>query len=127
MVEKVRLDKFLHAVRLFKTRSLATENCKKGRVLINNIPAKPSRLISVGEIIEIKFPPIVRVYKTIALIEKRTSAKFVEKYIEEITPASELEKLKIIKTNISSNRAKGLGRPTKRERRDIDNLRNQNT
>jgi len=123
MCEQVRIDKYLWAVRIFKTRSLATNECKKGHVIINGIAVKPSRMIKKNEQIDIKFPPIIRSFISIGLIEKRVSAKIAKQKIEEITPPEEFIKLSLSKDNYIK-RDKGTGRPTKRERRLIDKLNN---
>lgn len=124
MAEGVRIDKWLFAVRLFKTRSLAAEECKKGKVLINGIAVKPSREIHEGETIHVKRPPITRSYKVIALTENRMAAKLVPEYLLETTPASELEILEVQKNMSFFNRERGTGRPTKKERRDLDDFFN---
>lgn len=124
MTEGVRIDKWLFAVRLFKTRSLAAEECKKGKVLINGIAVKPSREIHEGETIQVKRPPITRSYKVIALTENRMAAKLIPEYLLETTPASELEILEVQKNMSFFNRERGTGRPTKKERRDLDDFFN---
>lgn len=124
MAEGVRIDKWLWAVRLFKTRSQASEDCKKGKVLINGVAVKPSREIKTGETIQLKRPPITRSYKILALTENRMGAKVVPEYMIETTPASELEILEMQKNMSFFNREKGTGRPTKKERRDLDDFFN---
>lgn len=122
--ESVRIDKFLWAVRLFKTRSLAAEACKKGRVTIDNQPVKSSRLIRQGDKISIKIPPATKTYKVLQLSEKRMGAKLVPGFIEDITPPEEIELLEMARMAQKMNRPKGAGRPTKKERRELDNLQN---
>jgi ribosome-associated heat shock protein Hsp15 len=124
MAEGIRIDKWLWAVRLFKTRSLATEECKKGKVLIKGISVKPSREIKEGETIQLRRQPITRSYKVIALTENRMAAKMVPEFMIEITPASELEILEIQKNMSFYTRERGTGRPTKKERRDLDDVFN---
>lgn len=120
-VENLRVDKWLWAVRLFKTRSLASEAIKKGRVLINGNKLKPSRIIKKGEIIDIVKPPITYSYRVLGLLGNRQSAKIVVDYVQDITKPEELDKIEFIKAgNINAYREKGLGRPTKKERREID-------
>jgi len=121
--QNLRIDKWLWAVRIFKTRSQASEACKKGRVLIDNIQVKPSRVLKVGEIISIKRPPVTYQYKVLGLLGKRQSAKIVVDYVEDITPESEKEKLDIQRFTGYEIRDRGVGRPTKRERRLIDELK----
>lgn len=122
MAEGIRIDKWLWAVRLFKTRSLASEECKKGKVTINGISVKPSREIKEGETIQLRRPPITRSYKVVALTENRLSAKLVPEYMVETTPASELEIVEMQKHMSVFNRERGTGRPTKKERRDLDDF-----
>jgi ribosome-associated heat shock protein Hsp15 len=117
-----RIDKWLWAVRIFKTRTDATEACKKGRVLVNNIQSKPSRDIKIGDVVTVKRPPLNCVYNVVGLIENRQPAKNVPLYAENITPQEELDMLKIQKSTLFVQRDKGTGRPTKKERRNIDRL-----
>ena len=122
MAEGVRIDKWLWAVRLYKTRSLAAEECKKGKVMINGMNVKPSREMKEGETIQLRRPPITRSYKVIALAENRMSAKLVPEFMVETTPASELEILEVQKNMSIYERERGTGRPTKKERRDLDDF-----
>jgi ribosome-associated heat shock protein Hsp15 len=124
MAEGVRIDKWLFAVRLYKTRSLASEECRKGKVTISGMPVKPSREIKEGETIQIRKPPITRSYKILALTENRMAAKLVPEFMVETTPASELEILEMQKNMSFFNREKGTGRPTKKDRRDLDDFFN---
>jgi ribosome-associated heat shock protein Hsp15 len=118
----VRIDKYLWAIRLFKTRSIATEACKKGKVLMGGLPVKSSRMVKKNDVISIKEPPILRSYKVLAVSEKRMGAKLTPDFVEEVTPADELELLKLTKLANQLNRQRGLGRPTKKDRRDLDSL-----
>ena len=120
----MRIDKFLWAVRIFKTRSEATEACKKGHVTIDKLPVKPSRTIQSGYIVQVRKPPIERSYKVLELTEKRISAKLAEEFIQDITPPEILEQLEIQKNMRHTMREKGTGRPTKKERRDLDDFFN---
>ncbi len=122
--DSVRIDKFLWAVRLFKTRSVAAEACKKGRVLLDGVNAKASRTIKTGDTISIKTPPITREYKVIDVSEKRMGAKLTPDFIKEITAADQLEILELTRLTNSQGRQRGLGRPTKKERRDLDKMVN---
>lgn len=122
--ESVRIDKFMWAVRLFKTRSLAAEACKKGRVTVDDQPVKSSRQIRRGDEFSIKVPPAVKTYKVLDLSEKRMGAKLVPDYLEEITPKEELDLLDKARMVRKMDRPKGTGRPTKKERRDLDQLDN---
>ena len=122
MYTEVRIDKFIWSVRLFKTRSLAAEECKKNRVLINGSAVKSSRLVRVDDVIDIVKPPVTFSYKVLDLAQKRMGAKLVAGYIKDITTAEQIEVLEMQKLSHSLGRARGTGRPTKRERRDIDKL-----
>jgi len=122
MAEGVRIDKWLFAVRLYKTRSLASEECRKGKVTIGGMNVKPSRELKVGEIIQLRRPPITRSYKILVLTESRMAAKMVPEFLLETTPASELEILEVQKNMSVYNRERGTGRPTKKERRDLDDF-----
>jgi len=122
MAEGIRIDKWLFAVRLYKTRSQASEECRKGKVTIGGMNVKPSRELKVGEIIQLRRPPITRSYKILALTENRMAAKLVPEFLLETTPASELEILEVQKNMSVYNRERGTGRPTKKERRDLDDF-----
>ncbi len=122
MFENLRIDKYLWAVRVFKTRNIATEECKKGRVLIDTFPVKPSRTIKTGDIIQIKVPPVLRTFKVLGLIDKRVSAVIAKDYVLETTPESEFEKLKLAR-NTYVQHDKGAGRPTKKSRRLIEKFK----
>jgi len=109
-------------VRVFKTRTLATEACKKGRVTMDDAPAKPSRMVSTGDVIQVKKMPIVYSYRILDPIEKRVGAKIVNSYVEDITPEEELQKPEL-QDDFFVKRDRGAGRPTKKERRLLDDLR----
>jgi ribosome-associated heat shock protein Hsp15 len=119
----VRIDKFLWSVRLFKTRSIASDECRKGRIIIDNVQVKPSRSVTKNEIITVKKPPVIYTYRILEPIENRVSAKLVEKFIEDLTPPEEKAKLDIRQAAGVIFRDKGTGRPTKKERRLIDKLK----
>ena len=121
-MDTVRIDKFLWSVRIYKTRSIAAEECEKHRVLINGAEVKPSRSAKVGDRLTIKKLPIVYTYEIIQLVDKRQSASLVMNYITDTTPQDELDKAQINKMAAFVQRDRGAGRPTKKERRDIDNL-----
>ena len=122
MVENVRVDKWLWAVRVFKTRSQASEACRKGHVSIGEIPVKPSRIIHSGEILKVRKAPITRSYKILALVEKRMSAKLPVDFIEDVTPGEELELLEMQKNMKWVARERGTGRPTKKDRRELEDF-----
>jgi len=121
--KSVRIDKFLWSVRLYKTRSIASEECRKGRIIINDVQVKPSRVVLKGEILTVKKPPVVYTYKVIEPIENRVSAKLVEQFIEDLTSEEEKAKLDMRQSTGIGFRDKGTGRPTKKDRRIIDKLR----
>ncbi len=117
-----RIDKYLWAVRIFKTRAIATEACKKGKIIIEGSPVKASRQVKVGEILEIKKNPVLYSYIIKEFPKSRISAKLVNEYIQDITSPEELKKLEI-NESFFVKRDRGTGRPTKKERRTIDKLR----
>lgn len=117
---EVRIDKWIWAVRIFKTRTIAAEACKKGRVMINDVTVKPSRTVKVGDIVKVRKPPITYSFRVLALTENRLGAKLVPEYMENITPKSELDMLDIVRIAGFVDRRKGLGRPTKREGRQLE-------
>jgi len=116
----IRIDKFLWAVRLYKTRSIASDECRKGRIIIREVQVKPSRIILRDEIILVKKPPVNYTFRVIEPIENRVSAKIAGQYIEDLTPETEKAKLDISKSAGTGHRLRGTGRPTKKERRLID-------
>ncbi|HYQ56813.1 MAG TPA: S4 domain-containing protein [Draconibacterium sp.] len=122
MTQGIRIDKWLWAVRIFKTRSQATEACKKGHVTIEDLPVKASREVHVGEVIKVRKSPITKSFKVLALTGKRMGAKLVADFIKDVTPPEELELLEMQKNMRWSNRDKGTGRPTKKDRRDLDDF-----
>ena len=122
MAENVRVDKWLWAVRIFKTRSLATEACKKGHVSIGDSTLKPSKMVQVGDIVKVRKAPITKSLKIIALAEKRMSAKLILDFVEDVTPAEEMELLEMQKNMRWIARDRGTGRPTKKDRRELDDF-----
>jgi ribosome-associated heat shock protein Hsp15 len=122
-MDSVRLDKWLYAVRIFKTRAVATDACQRGRVLVNGIQAKSSKEIKLGDKVTVRKLPVIHNYEVKGIIEKRVSAKLVPDYLEDHTSLEELDKLKI-KESFFVKRDRGTGRPTKKERREIDKLNN---
>ena len=119
---EVRLDKWLWAVRVFKTRSDAADACRTNRVLVNDAYAKPSREVQVGDVISVKKMPVVYEYRVVELVSSRQPAKNVPLYAADITPQSELDKLNVPRETIFIVRDRGTGRPTKKERRELDSL-----
>ena len=118
----VRLDKYLWAVRVFKTRSDAADAIRNNRVLVNNAYAKPSREVQLGDIISVKKMPVTYQYKVLELVSSRQGAKNVPQYCLNITPQEELDKLTVPRETVFVFRERGTGRPTKKERREIDAL-----
>lgn len=119
-MEEVRVDKWLWAVRVFKTRSIATEACKKGRISIAGVTVKPSRTIRVGEVVTVRKPPIEYSFRVVQLLGSRVGAKRVAEFMENVTPREQYELLELQCVSGFVDRAKGLGRPTKKDRRDLD-------
>lgn len=116
---EVRVDKWLWAMRIFKTRTISTDACKKGRVSVDNTIVKPSRTIKPGDIVKVRKSPVTYSFKVLAVTENRLGAKLVPEYCENVTPQSELDLLEIAKISGFIDRRKGLGRPTKREGREL--------
>ncbi len=118
-----RIDKWLWAVRIFKTRTISTEACKKGRVMIDGVAVKPSRMIKPGDTVNVRKPPVMYSFLVKALTENRLGARLVPEYMENITPQSELDLLEVVKISGFVDRRKGLGRPTKREGRELSRFK----
>lgn len=123
MKSEVRIDKWLWAMRVFKTRTIATDACKKGRVMMGGNPVKPSRAIKVGDIIDVRKPPVTYTFRVKALTENRLGAKLVPEYLENITPQSQYDLLEMTKISGFVDRRKGLGRPTKRDSRELSRFK----
>jgi len=122
---EMRIDKYLWCLRLFKTRTLASDFCKKGKVFINNDKTKSSKIIKENDHIKIVKAAITYEYIVKKIPKSRLNAKLITEYMEDITSSEELNKLKNIKEyQVTYNRPKGIGRPTKKERRELDNLLN---
>lgn len=121
-MDSVRIDKYLWAIRAFKTRSEATEACKGGRVKVGGLNAKPSRDVSPGEVITIRKGVITYTYKVLRPLEVRVGAKLVPDYAEDLTPEEEKARLHAPVETFFVTRERGTGRPTKKERREMDQL-----
>ena len=121
-MKEVRIDKWMWATRIFKTRTIAVEACKKNRVMINDAVIKPSRMIKVGDVIQVRKPPITYSFKVLALTQNRMGAKLVPEYLENITPPEQYEILELNKISGFVDRARGTGRPTKKDRRNLDDF-----
>ncbi len=120
MSETERIDKVLWAIRVFKTRTEATDACKGGKVKIGGVNAKPSRMLKAGEVVEIRKGAVQYSYRIKRLTDHRLGAKLVPEYAENLTPQSELEKLKAPVETFFLRRDRGAGRPTKKERRTME-------
>ena len=120
MAEQARIDKWLWAVRIYKTRSIAAEACKKGHVSIGERTAKPAHNIRVGDVVNVKKAPITYSFKVLKCAENRVGAKLVPELMENITPQEQYEILEMSRMSGFVDRARGTGRPTKKERRDLD-------
>lgn len=119
-MNEARIDKWMWAARIFKTRSIAAEACKKGRVSINGAQAKAARVVKPGDIIQVRKPPVTYSFKVIQPIEKRVGAKLVPEVLENVTTPDQYELLEMNRISGFVNRAKGTGRPTKKDRRELE-------
>lgn len=119
-MDTARIDKWLWAARIFKTRTIAAEECKRGRVTINGMNVKPSHTIKPGEIISVRKPPVTFSYKVLQCIEMRVGAKLIPEIYENVTDPHQYEILEMSRISGFAGRARGSGRPTKKERRDIE-------
>ncbi len=119
----IRIDKFLWAVRQYKTRTMAGDACRGGKVKLNGQPIKASRELKVGDIIEISTSGLVKKIKVTTLLNNRVGAPKVAEYIEDLTPPEAIEQAQLVRQSNYEKRDRGLGRPTKRDRRDIEALK----
>ena len=120
MAEQARIDKWLWAARIFKTRSLAADACKNGRVSINNVNVKPSHMVKVGDTVNVRKPPVTYSFKILKTIEQRVGAKLIPEIYENVTSPDQYELLEMNRISGFVDRARGTGRPTKKERRALD-------
>jgi len=120
--ETARLDKWLWAARIFKTRTVAANACKNSRVMKGSTNLKPSSTVKIGDVISVKKPPVVYSFKIINCIEQRVGAKFVSQVYENVTEAKQYELLEMSRISGFIDRARGTGRPTKKERRALDSF-----
>ncbi len=121
-MEDVRIDKYLWAIRVFKTRTDATDACKGGKIRVNGLDIKPSRGVRVGDVIVARKGPVSYTYKVLKLVDKRQGAKLVPDYAENLTPQEELDKLRAPVETFFLKRDRGAGRPTKKDRRQMEML-----
>jgi ribosome-associated heat shock protein Hsp15 len=117
---EARLDKWLWAARIFKTRSIAADACKNGRVMIDGVKMKPARMVKEGDVIQVRKPPVTYSFKILKAIQNRVGAKFVPEVLENVTSADQYELLEMNRISGFVGRARGTGRPTKKDRRDLD-------
>ena len=120
MANEARIDKWLWAARIFKTRSIAADACKNGRVTISGTNVKPSHMVKVGETVCVRKPPVIYSYKILKTIEQRVGAKLIPEVYENVTTADQYELLEMNRISGFVDRARGTGRPTKKERRSLD-------
>lgn len=119
---EARLDKWLWSARIFKTRTIAADACKNGRVMINGVKMKPSRMVKEGDVIQVRKPPVTYSFKILKAIQNRVGAKLVPEVMENVTPKEQLEILEMNRIAGFMQRARGTGRPTKKERRELDDM-----
>ena len=119
---EARLDKFLWAARIFKTRTIAADACKNGRVMIDGVKQKPSRMVKEGDVIQVRKPPITYSFKILQAIHNRVGAKLVPEIMENVTTPDQYELLEMNRISGFVNRARGTSRPTKKERRELDDF-----
>jgi ribosome-associated heat shock protein Hsp15 len=119
---EARLDKWLWAARIFKTRSIAADACKNGRVMIDGVKMKPARMVKEGDVIQVRKPPVTYSFKILKAIQNRVGAKLVPEVLENVTSADQYELLEMNRISGFVGRARGTGRPTKKDRRDLDDF-----
>lgn len=119
-MEEVRIDKWMWATRIFKTRTIAADACKKGRVMVGGVTVKPSRMIKRGEVVQVRKPPVTFSFKVLDLTEKRMGAKLVPGFLENVTTPDQYELLEMNRISGFVDRVRGMGRPTKKERRELE-------
>lgn len=118
-MNEVRIDKWMWATRIFKTRTIATEACKKNRISIGGVNVKPSRMIKAGDVIAVRKPPVTYSFKVLALTERRMGAKLVPDFLENVTTPEQYEILEMNRISGFVDRSKGMGRPTKKDLREM--------
>ncbi len=120
-----RIDKWLWTMRVFKTRTIATDACKKGRVTMGGTAVKPSRTIKKGDIIDVRKPPVTYTFRVVDIPPNRLGAKLVPDYLENLTPQSQYDLLEMTRISGFVDRQKGLGRPTKRDSRELSRFKEE--
>lgn len=119
-MSEARIDKWLWAARIFKTRTIAADACKNGRIAVGGVNVKPSRMVKVGDVISVRKPPVTYSFRILKTIEQRVGAKLLPEIYENVTTPDQYELLEMIRVGGFVGRARGLGRPTKKDRRQID-------
>ena len=125
MTTEARIDKWLWAARIFKTRTIAAAACKKGQVSLKGSTIKASRMIKAGDIIDVRKPPVTYSFRVLQAIERRVGAKLIPEILENVTDPEQYEILEMNKISGFINRAKGTGRPTKKDRRSLDEFQSE--
>jgi ribosome-associated heat shock protein Hsp15 len=115
-----RIDKWLWAARIFKTRTLAADACKNGRITVNDVQVKPSRMVKLGDVIGVRKPPVTYTFRLLKPIEQRVGAKLLPEIYENITAPDQYELLEMTRISGFVDRQRGTGRPTKKDRRQMD-------
>jgi len=124
-MDEARIDKWLWAARIFKTRSIAADACKNGRVTIGGVNVKPSHMVKVGETVSVRKPPITYSFRILKTIEMRVGAKLLPEIYENVTAPEQYELLEMTRISGFVDRARGTGRPTKKDRRSLDAFINE--
>ena len=122
-MDELRIDKWLWCVRLFKTRSMATEACRAGKIKMNGVPIKPSHEAKVGNVYDVSINQLHKTVEVIGFPTNRVAAKLVPEYLNDLTPTEEYERIQMVRQYGFEKRDRGAGRPTKRERRDIEEFK----
>ena len=120
MTDEARIDKWLWAARIFKTRTIAADACKNGRVMVNDVQVKPSRMVKVGDKVSVRKSPVTYSFKILKTIEQRVGAKLLPEIYENVTPPDQYELLEMTRISGFVDRQRGMGRPTKKDRRQMD-------
>ena len=123
--QEERIDKWLWCMRVFKTRTIATDACKKSRVMMGGVTVKPSRTVKPGDVIDVRKPPITYTFRVLEIAPNRLGARLVPDYLENLTPPSQYELLEMTKISGFVDRQKGLGRPTKRDSRELSRFKEE--
>ncbi len=120
MANEARIDKWLWAARIYKTRSIAADACKNGRITVGGVNVKPAHMVKVGDTVSVRKSPVTYSFKILQAIEQRVGAKLLPQIYENVTPSDQYELLEMTRISGFVDRARGTGRPTKKERRSLD-------